>query len=206
MTDSVTSKFSDDGDVYKEDETPFGHVHHMAESLTHVSYEEVYDQFLPRPKLRINGYAACLRKKFCGQVLEKNKFEVYVNNSKTNRRRKIPDAMPIHAVNEYVRKESTGEWFRVAFQGPVGPSLRQGYVTPPRYTRIWYFLMTFIKPTCMCVSCCKTHIHCVRVWLCVRVSARVVVRVSARVVCERVCVSHPRYHPNSGCQPHQQPL
>ena len=128
MTDSVAKNFSDDGDPYKKDRTPFGHVHHMSESLTTVSYTEVFSNFTPKPKLRVNGYAACLRKYFCGKVLEKNKFEVYVTNSTTNRRRKIPDAMPIHSVNEYIRRETTGEWFRVALHGPKAASLRQVYV------------------------------------------------------------------------------
>ena len=132
MADSPTkNKFSDDGVPYKKGTTPFGHVHHMADTLTSLTYTEVFDQFTPRPTLRVDGYAACLRKRFCGKVLEKDKFGVYVTNQTTNRRRKIPDAMPIHSTNEYVQKTSTGEWFRVAYHGPDRLSLRQVFVTPP---------------------------------------------------------------------------
>ena len=133
MTDSATAtkKFSDEGTPYKGDETPFGHVHHMSDTLfLGVTYSDMYDKFTPRPKLRVDGYAACLRKHFSGKVLDQNDFGVVVNNSQTNRRRKIPDAMPISSVNEYVRRESTGEWFRVASHGTKGPTLRQVYVAP----------------------------------------------------------------------------
>ena len=44
MADSP-AKFSDEGKPYQGTETPFGHVHHMADSLTTLKYAELYNNF-----------------------------------------------------------------------------------------------------------------------------------------------------------------
>ena len=127
MADSP-AKFSDEGKPYEGTETPFGHVHHMADSVTTVKYAEVYNNFKQKPKLRIDGYAACRKNKFCGKIVELNDTCAWVINASTNRRRKINNPVAIHAVNEYVQEAATNHWFRIAFHGTASASLRQVYV------------------------------------------------------------------------------
>ena len=142
------AEFSDEGVPYKEGTTPFGVVHHMGETITSVPYPEVLRSYGPNPALRVGGFAACVKNKFSGKVLELAKGKTcWVNNSATNRRRKINRPIPIHSVNEYIQNLTTKEWYRLAFHGPVSASLRQVYVrsaAPPRLNVKCGFLNTHV--------------------------------------------------------------